>query len=224
MTVSTIPPATRPPATGGERLPHGTAQPTGELRTLLVRVLNYVTNHIVAHVPSFSVRHFWYRHMIGIRNAAHGGLDRGCYIWFYGRRETRRRGVTIGRSLINRDCTLDIRGGLTVGDNVTVSPGVIVLTVGHDLNDPRFPAVDEPVRVEDDVSIGTRAMILPGVTLGRGCVVAAGAVVAGDVPPMTIVAGVPAKPIWVPDEEANTARCDGLLPLCEIGANAPMDE
>ena len=61
--------------------------------------------------------------------------------------------------------------------------------------DPGFRAIAQPVIIEDYVFIGPRAIILPGVTLGKGAVVAAGAVVTKDVEPFSIVGGVPAKVI-----------------------------
>jgi acetyltransferase-like isoleucine patch superfamily enzyme len=128
----------------------------------------------------------------------------GVYVWFHGPRETRRYGVAIGRnSQINRNCTIDIRSGLTIGDNVTISPEVMILGGSHDVNDPTFPDVDDgPVTIEDYVFIGSRAMILPGVTIGRGAVVTAGAIVTKDVAPMTVVAGVPAKPVAVAERDS----------------------
>lgn len=64
------------------------------------------------------------------------------------------------------------------------------------MNDPTFPDVDDgPVTIEDYVFVGSRAMILPGVTIGRGAVVTAGAIVTKDVAPMSVVAGVPAKTV-----------------------------
>jgi maltose O-acetyltransferase len=140
---------------------------------------------------------FWYTHMLGIDFGSRASVFLGAYIWSNGRSEARRRGVAIGRnSRINRDCTLDVRCGLTIGDNVSVSPEVMILTLSHDYNDPSLSDLDAgPVTIEDHVWIGSRAMILPGVTVGRGAVVAAGSVVTKRVGPMTVVAGVPAKPV-----------------------------
>ncbi|TMQ09595.1 MAG: acyltransferase [Deltaproteobacteria bacterium] len=82
-----------------------------------------------------------------------------------------------------------------MGNNVSVSPGVWIITDEHDVNDPLFPEVLAPVRIEDHAFIGSKAMILPGVTIGRGAVVGAGAVVTRDVAPLHVVVGVPARTI-----------------------------
>ena len=114
---------------------------------------------------------------------------------------------------MNRDCRLDVRGSLHIGAHVSISPEVTVLTASHGVNDPQFRVEVRPVVMEDHVWIGTRAMIMPGVTLGRGSVVAAGAVVTRSVPPLTVVAGVPAKPVAARDETATSYALDGRFPL-----------
>ena len=179
--------------------PKGRRYVAQAFRVFCIRVLIYLTNYVVAHVPSFTLRRLWYRHAVGIEFGSRASVFLGAYVWFSGPRETRRRGVAIGRnSRINRDCTLDIRCGLTIGDNVSISPEVMILTLSHDYDDPGFRDSEPgPVTIEDNVWIGSRALILPGVTVERGAVVAAGSVVTKDVAPMTVVAGVPAKPVAV---------------------------
>lgn len=218
-------------AAAGESEPLG-AQPIGAprrpyaalaLRLFCIRVLSYVTNYVVAHVPSFTLRRLWYRHAVGIDFGPRASVSLGAYVWFSGPRETRRRGVAIGRnSRINRNCTLDLRCGLTIGDNVSISPEVMILTLSHDYNDPSFSDVDAgPVRIEDYVWIGSRAIVLPGVTVGRGAVVAAGSVVTKDVAPMTVVAGIPAKPVAVRNAGATAYEIgwnDGKPPRFTLGA------
>jgi acetyltransferase-like isoleucine patch superfamily enzyme len=185
-------------------------------KLLVVRVMNYVTNHVVAHIPSFVVRHTWYRRALGIRMGRHAAVHLGCYVWFYGPGGTRRTGASIGANTwISRDSTLDVRGGLHIGDNVSVSPEVTILTASKQPNDPRFGTGHSPVTIENHVWIGTRAMILPGVTLGRGSVVAAGAVVTRDVPPLAIVAGTPARIVGARDGAATGYVLDEALPLLE---------
>ncbi len=97
--------------------------------------------------------------------------------------------------MINRDVLLDGRKGLRIGNNVSISEGAVILTLEHDPNSPDFANRGATVQIEDYVFVGARAIILPAVTVCRGAVVAAGAVVTHDVAPYTIVGGVPARPI-----------------------------
>jgi acetyltransferase-like isoleucine patch superfamily enzyme len=190
--------------------------PAVAAREFGIQLLIYVTNYVVAHVPSFTLRHLWYRRALGIELGDRAGVHLGAYIWFWGPRDIRRYAVRIGRnSRINRDCTLDLRSGLTIGDNVSVSPEVMILGGTHNPNDPRFDPVPGEVVIEDHVWIGTRAMILPGVTVGRGAVIAAGSVVTKDVAPLTIVGGVPAKPIGMRDPAATVYELHTRRPLFE---------
>jgi acetyltransferase-like isoleucine patch superfamily enzyme len=180
-----------------------------------IRVLNYVTNHIVSHIPSYRLRHSWYR-LLGVHIGPGSGVQMGCYLWFFGPGALRRSGVTIGRnSLINRRCVLDGRGRVTIGDNVSISPDVTIVTTGHQWELGDFPLQSKPVVIEDYVWIGIRATVLPGAHIGRGAVVAAGAVVTGDVPPLTVVAGVPARPVAKRPDDALHYRLDRPLPLFE---------
>jgi maltose O-acetyltransferase len=105
-----------------------------------------------------------------------------------------KRGFRMGRhSVINQGCRIDPRGGVEIGDNVSISAEVCILTADHDPQSPDFSGRSAPVHIEDHVFIGTRAMILRGVTIGRGAVVAAAAVVTRDVEPFSIVTGCPAR-------------------------------
>jgi maltose O-acetyltransferase len=178
-----------------------------------------VTNHVVAHVPSFTLRHLWYRRVLGIQIGRNAAVHLDAHVLFYSPREIRRIGVRIGRNTrIDRNCTLDARSPLEIGENVAISSDVMILAGTHDVNDPKFaPSEVGPwaVTIEDYVWIGTRAMILPGLTVGRGAVVAAGSVVTKDVPPLTVVAGSPAKPIGMRDESATVYELDYPLPRFE---------
>jgi acetyltransferase-like isoleucine patch superfamily enzyme len=80
-----------------------------------------------------------------------------------------------------------------IGERVCINDGVDILTASHDVLDPKWQHIKGKIEIEDYVWIGTGAMILPGVTLGRGCVVGARAVVSKSVEPGTIVVGNPAK-------------------------------
>ncbi len=93
-----------------------------------------------------------------------------------------------------------IIGPVEIGSHVNLAQGITVTALNHNFGDTE-KRIDEqgvstnPVTIEDDVWIGANAVILPGVTIGNHCVVAAGAVVTKDVPPHSLVAGVPAKVI-----------------------------
>lgn len=105
-------------------------------------------------------------------------------------------GLKIGKhSSVGWFTLLDARGGITIGDNVTVASYCKIVTAKHDIEDSLFKASVDPVVIEDYAWICTGAIILGGVTIGRGAVVAAGAVVTKDVPPMTVVGGIPARKI-----------------------------
>jgi len=98
-------------------------------------------------------------------------------------------------------------GGLHIGSNVAIGPDVAVFTSSHRYDQaewvPFGPEVDAaPVRIEDHAWIGGRAVILPGVTIGPGAIVAAGAVVTKDVPSCAVVGGNPARFIKQRDVEA----------------------
>jgi len=156
---------------------------------LLSELRLYVCNHLVASIPSRRIRLSFYRRIMGFQLedgvAIHLGASFDCA-----------RGLKIGRaSVVNEKCRLDPRGGITIGNNVAIAAQTIILTADHDLNAPDFRGRERPVVIEDFVFIGTRAMILPGVTLCRGAVVAAGAVVSRDVKALDIVGGVPARSI-----------------------------
>jgi len=127
------------------------------------RAIHYLTNHVISHVPSFLIRHLWYRRVLGLELGTGSDVFMGCYIWFQGLRGMRRQGIRIGsRSRINRRCTLDARGSISIGDDVSISPEVFILTSGHDYDDPDFDQVYGPVSIADHVWVGTRATVLPG--------------------------------------------------------------
>ena len=103
--------------------------------------------------------------------------------------------VTIGkRCFIQQCCTFFGRGGISIGNDVFIGPKVNLITINHD-PDPenRSATCGRPIVIEDKVWIGINATILPGVRIGYGAIVGAGSVVTRDVPPLTIVAGNPAR-------------------------------
>jgi len=180
-----------------QRIREQTSAPaTDASKIFAIRVLNYITNYMINRIPSYTLRHLWYRRILGAQIGEGTVIFLGCYMWFSSPRQIRRNGLRIGRNCrINRNCCLDTRGSLSIGNNVSISPDVTILTMQHAHDDPGFADDYRAVTIDDHVWIGTRAMIIPGVTVGRGAVVAAGAVVTKDVAPLDIVGGVPARPI-----------------------------
>ena len=103
-------------------------------------------------------------------------------------------GLSVGEhTTIGNDGFFDARDTITIGSCVNIAAEVRIYTREHDIDAPDFRETGGPVVIEDYVYVGTRATILPGVTLGYGAVVASGAVVTKDVPPYMLVGGVPAK-------------------------------
>lgn len=103
--------------------------------------------------------------------------------------------VTIGEDcFIQQCCTFFGRGGITIGNGVFIGPKVNLITINHDVNpDNRSATYGRRIVIEDKVWIGINSTILPGVRIGHGAIIGAQSVVTHDVPPMTIVAGNPAR-------------------------------
>ncbi len=143
---------------------------------------------LISQVPSHHLRRFSYR-LAGITIGKGSSIHTGLRLYYPAN-------ISIGQdSLIGEDCVLDGRDKLVIGNHTDIASQVMIYNGQHDLNDPEFKPIFEPVNIGDYVFIGPRAIILPGVTIGRGAVVAAGAVVTKNVPALTIVGGVPAKTI-----------------------------
>jgi carbonic anhydrase/acetyltransferase-like protein (isoleucine patch superfamily) len=131
----------------------------------------------------------------------------------YGWRDIRRpERIEIGPgAVIGFWATLDGRLGIKIGRDVNISSEAALMTLQHDPDAPDFGTRGGPIVVEERAWISFRATILPGVTIGRGAIVAANATVTKDVEPFTIVAGTPAKPIGK-RSEALDYHLDGPAP------------
>ncbi|MDP1721660.1 MAG: acyltransferase [Candidatus Gottesmanbacteria bacterium] len=157
-------------------------------------------------IPSHTIRLLLYRYLFRIKI----GKDSSIH-WLA--RFNNPSGVEIGHNtVIGNDAFLDGRhkrkGGsyirdffrparrpLRIGNNVSIAGEVRIFTMQHDIDDPDFKEEEGAVMIDDYSVVGTRVTILPGVHIGRGAVVASGAVVTHDVEPYSVVGGVPAKHI-----------------------------
>jgi len=137
----------------------------------------------------------------GIRVGKNSLVMHGSVLHVYNFRGIPHSGIWIGDdSLIGEYNVIRGQGGVKIGDRVYTSPMVQLLAVNHLFDDRNRPFVDqgitaEGITVQDDVWIGSGAIVTDGVTVGKGSVVAAGSVVTGDVAPYTLVAGSPARTI-----------------------------
>lgn len=155
------------------------------LKTIFLELVNFKLR-LTGYIPSHFIRRLVYRFW-GVKIGHGSTIHMGAV--FYDPRN-----ITIGEdTIIGENVVLDGRDKLVFGNHVDVASEAMFYNGEHDINDENFKPVFAPVIVEDYVFIGPRAIILPGVTIKKGAVVAAGAVVTKDVPEFTIVGGVPAK-------------------------------
>ena len=163
-------------------------------------------NHITLGKGTY-LDHGTYLHACpnGIQIGANTMVMHGAVLHVYNFRDLPNAGINLGRDcLIGEYSVIRGQGGVTVGDRVYTSPFTQIIAVNHVFDDPTKPFIDQGITaqgivIEDDVWIGAGAVITDGVRIGNGAVVAAGAVVTKDVPPHTVVGGVPARHLSVID-------------------------
>jgi len=144
--------------------------------------------HLSTFVPSNAFRVFSLRlwgASVGSNVAIHHGLQV----------RAARRLVLGDDCFVAENVILDARGGLTIGSHVSVNSGAHIWTAQHDLRSPSFAYEASPVVVGDRAWVSARSTVLPGVTVGEGAVIAAGAVLSKNADSWTVVGGVPAKRI-----------------------------
>jgi len=130
------------------------------------------------------------------------GVSFGKEVYIYNNIEYRnpRKLVIEGNNSIGNHVLLDARKGLTIKKGAVIASHVLIWTLHHDYNSHDFHTVGASVEIGEYSWICSRAIILPGVKIGKAAVVASGAVVTKDVEPFTVVGGIPAKKIGMRKE------------------------
>ncbi len=180
-------------------------QPAYLLAKLLLKP---VPNHVGGRARSFVLR------LCGFSNVAPTAIINGLP-QIAGIGDVKRRLVIQDVAFINVDCYFDLNAGIVIGKQAGLGQEVMVLTSTHYIRKslPRIGYhINKPVTIEEGAWIGARATLLPGVTVGAGAIVAAGAVVSKDVPPNAMVGGVPAKLIRYLETEEEAAPPMPLSP------------
>lgn len=161
------------------------------IRALL---LEFVVNSVLPHIHFWSIRRFVFR-KLGMKIGNRSFVSKDTYFM-------NANLVEMGEHChINRECTIDARGRVVLGNNVSISHNVNIFTGTHNYQSPDFCFIYKPVHIDDYVWIGVGSSILSGVHIGRGAVVCAGAVVTKDVPDYAIVGGIPARVIGKRNED-----------------------
>lgn len=146
----------------------------------------FLTNSVLPNIPSQTIRNRGLR-LLGVQMSSNVKLYSGFSV-----RNPRKLiiedGVSIGPKVL-----LDARCGLIIRKNAVIAYDAIIWTLNHDYNDCFFSGKGAPVVIGSYSWICSRAIILPGVKIGEGAIVASGAIVTKDVAPYSIVAGIPAK-------------------------------
>lgn len=164
------------------------------LGKIVVRIRSYILDlclmllHITTWIPFHSVRNFIWR-LSGIKLGRKSTIHTGVRVFDP-------MNIKIGTgTIIGFNTFIDGRDQVIIGDHTDIASEVMIYNQEHDLDSKDFHARSESINIGSYVFIGPRAIILPGVTVGDGAIVAAGAVVTKDVPELTVVGGVPAKKI-----------------------------
>ena len=174
-------------------------------RWFIAFLTEYVLNDILPHIPFWSMRRFVMRRLKMY-------IGKGSFIMKHNYIMTPQL-LSIGEySHVNRGCVIDARGSITIGNNVSISHNVSIMSGGHDYNSPTFRGRFLPIHIEDNVWIGNNAVILQNIRIGTGAVICAGAVVTKDVEPYSVVAGVPARKIKERNKQINY-HCSGFTPF-----------
>ena len=156
---------------------------------ILICLKEWFGNEIISNIPFHSVRLSFYRIIHKTQIGRDSSIGLHCKL-----RSTNK--IRIGNNVaINQGCYLDGRGGLIIGNNVNIGRNVSIYTASHDYNSPGFDYLEKSVFIESNAWIASNAILLPGIKIGEGAVIAAGSVVTKDVDAYTVVGGNPTKSI-----------------------------
>lgn len=146
----------------------------------------------------------WAKRIIQAKNVAvilwnnhclqNAGAQIGNLTLIYAELNGSKKNLVVGDGCAIGKAHFALHAPLIIGNNVSINDNVTILTATHNLADPEWKMFRKEIHIDDYAWIAMGAMLLPGVHIGRGAVVGAGAVVAKDVAPYTIVAGNPASP------------------------------
>ena len=168
-------------------------------------IVEYITNDILPHIPFWNFRKFYLK-ILGTKIGSGSFIMKKNYL-------INPNQLSIGsNSHINRGCILDARGFITIGDSVSISHNVSMMTGSHEIDSRDFCGVFKPIVVKDYAWLGVNCCILQGVTIGKGAVVCAGAVVTKDIDDFSVVGGIPAVVIKKRNNNLNY-QCKWILPL-----------
>ncbi len=174
-------------------------------RWIIALLTEYLLNDILPHIPFWTIRR-WTMKRLKMQIGNGSFIMKRVYIMTP-------QQLSIGEhSHINRNCLIDARGGVAIGNNVSISHNVSIMSGSHDYNSSQFRGRFLPIYIGDNVWIGNNAVIQQNITIGEGAVVCAGAVVTRDVAPYSVVAGVPARKIKERKKELNY-HCNGFTPF-----------
>lgn len=163
------------------------------MKAIVHELIHFILNHIIAHIPCWAIRKFSYK-LFGMKIGKNSRILTGVYIFDPWK-------IEIGNnSYINEKCFLDGRGGVIIEDNVSVSIYTKILSGTHISGSDTFEYTSKKVILRSNVWTGIASIILPGVELPHGVILAAGSVAANSkkgYEPMHIYSGVSAVDIGV---------------------------
>jgi acetyltransferase-like isoleucine patch superfamily enzyme len=156
-----------------------------KIKTIVQDFSGYLYNYWITKLPFHFLRVAYMRHVMGIRIGRDSFIHMGCFM---------SGNISIGdHSVIGRQCTLI--GDIDIGNNVSITAETYIFTSSHLVNSPDFECFYTKVSIEDYAWIGARAMVLPGVAIGKGAVIGAASVVTKSISPFSISVGAPAREV-----------------------------